>query len=416
MTKVAFWYDRPQEYTGGLNYMRNLLFALSTLDDKKIQPYIFFGRRVDADVVLPFEALATVVRTSVLDRKTLAWYLHKILFRCFGSLAMVHRVIHRHGISIVSHTDLLYGKRRPFRIVSWIPDFQYLHLPEFFTRDPATETVRMRTIAAQTDALILSSYSALEDYRRIAGPAQAGSVSVLQFVSQPSGALQISADPPTRARIEAKYGFHGRYFFLPNQFWKHKNHRVAFAAVKALKAQGMDVLLLCTGNPQDYRVRHTAYIDGLRQFIDDNDLARNILILGLIDYADVLFLMRHSVATLNPSRFEGWSSTVEEARSMGKRLILSDIPVHREQDPPEALFFDPDDEEALAQAMMTHWASASDAVTAQDELLAAADLRRRTVTYAEGYSRLVLTLGRDMPGTTDSDTAATTRTRHRQSR
>jgi 6-phosphofructokinase len=87
--------------------------------------------------------------------------------------------------------------------------------------------------------------------RCIANPA-AASVAVLQFVSQTSGALQNAAEPPTSAKIEAKYEFGGRFFLLPNQFWKHKNHAVVFAAVKALKEQGIECLILCTGNLQDY--------------------------------------------------------------------------------------------------------------------------------------------------------------------
>ena len=414
MTKVAFWYDRPQEYTGGLNYMRNLLFALSQLEEKKIQPYIFFGKRVDDDVARPFEALATVVRTSVLDRKSLAWFLHQILRRFFGSLLMVHVAIRRHGISIVSHPEHVFGNARPFRVISWIPDFQYLHLPELFPGlDTAAETERMRKIAAQTDALVLSSYAAREDYRRIADTTNPVSVTVLQFVSQPSGALQNAAAPLTRAGIEAKYGFQGRYFFLPNQFWQHKNHTVAFAAVKALKQQGIEVLLLCTGNLRDYRLKDTTYVNELKRFIADNDLGHNIRILGAIDYAEVLFLMRHCVAVLNPSRFEGWSSTVEEAKSMGKSLILSSIAVHREQDPPGALFFEPDDEHALAQAMATHWSTLSDAISAQDEQRAAKELRQRTIDYAEGYSRLVQSLESQVLGSTGRAEISPALRRHR---
>lgn len=391
MIKVAFWYDRPQEYAGGLNYMRNLLFALSQLKDKNIQPYIFFGKQVDENVVRQFSELATVVRTSILDRKSLAWFLHKILFRFFGSLLMVHLSLKKHGISVISHAEHVYGKSRSFRIISWIPDFQYLHLPELFPGlDTVLETKRMQRIAAQTDVLILSSYAALEDFRRIADPTIGVHVEVLQFVSQPSGALQAAVKPPTRACIEAKYGFQGRFFFLPNQFWQHKNHTVVFTAVKALKAQGIEVLLLCTGNLRDYRMTDTAYIDGLLKYIENNGLSRNIKILGSIDYVDVLFLMRSCVAVLNPSRFEGWSSTVEEAKSMGKQLILSSIPVHLEQNPSGAIFFDPADVQALSQAMATHWGNSTDVISKKDEEWAALELQKRTISYAEGYTSLVV--------------------------
>lgn len=51
---------------------------------------------------------------------------------------------------------------------------------------------------------------------------------------------------------------------------------------------------------------------------------------------------------MQPSLFEGWSSFVEEARALGLPALLSDIPVHREQNPPGAKYFDPHDPEQLA--------------------------------------------------------------------
>jgi len=57
----------------------------------------------------------------------------------------------------------------------------------------------------------------------------------------------------------------------------------------------------------------------------------------------VLLLIRQSIGVLGPSLFEGWGFGVDEARSVGKRLLISDIPAHREQNPPEAIFFNPQD-------------------------------------------------------------------------
>lgn len=46
--------------------------------------------------------------------------------------------------------------------------------------------------------------------------------------------------------------------------------------------------------------------------------------LGLVPRSDVIALMRYSISLINPSFFEGWSTTVEEAKSMGKQIILSE--------------------------------------------------------------------------------------------
>ena len=51
-------------------------------------------------------------------------------------------------------------------------------------------------------------------------------------------------------------------------------------------------------------------------------------------------LNANCVALINPSFFEGWSTTVEEAKSLGTKMILSNIELHKEQ-AKEAMFFDP---------------------------------------------------------------------------
>ena len=390
MAKVAFWYDRPQEYSGGLNYIRNLLHALSVAGDQRVEPYVFFGTRVDEKVIDQFRPLATVVRTEILDRKSVPWFIHKVLFKLFGSLLMVKRELRRHGISIVSHAENVYGRRAPLRVISWIPDFQYLYLPDLFPGlDSSAETRRLQKIIAETDAVVLSSHAAFQDFRRIAPAGSEARARVLQFVSQPNSRLTGDNGSILAQHIEEKYAFSGKFFFLPNQFWLHKNHAVVFEAVRLLKASGVDVLVLCTGNQRDYRLNNTSYADGLNEFIQTHRLQNNIKILGLIDYDDVLFLMKNCVAVLNPSRFEGWSSTVEEAKSIGKQVALSDIPVHREQDPLDARYFSPDDASGLAVILSELWSAPEGGVNGDREGQARARLHDRTVAYGRSYAELV---------------------------
>jgi glycosyltransferase involved in cell wall biosynthesis len=73
----------------------------------------------------------------------------------------------------------------------------------------------------------------------------------------------------------------------------------------------------------------------------------------MIPYDDVQALMLSAAALINPSRFEGWSTTVEEAKSLGVEMLLSDINVHREQAEQNALFFEQDKPAQLAEQMST---------------------------------------------------------------
>jgi hypothetical protein len=47
---------------------------------------------------------------------------------------------------------------------------------------------------------------------------------------------------------------------------------------------------------------------------------------------------------INPSLYEGWSTTVEEGKIFNKKMILSHLKVHKEQCGNKALYFDPKNE------------------------------------------------------------------------
>ena len=63
-------------------------------------------------------------------------------------------------------------------------------------------------------------------------------------------------------------------------------------------------------------------------------------------------LMYYSIAVINPSKSEGWSSTVEQAKSMGKMVLLSNLKVHKEQSPFRQFYFDPNNKQKLKSEMI----------------------------------------------------------------
>ena len=155
------------------------------------------------------------------------------------------------------------------------------------------------------------------------------------------------------SKVQEKYGIAGKYFFLPNQYWKHKNHKVVLEALRILKEDGNFVRVVSTGNTSDYRAPE--YFAEIKEFIKEHELVDRYLILGMIPYADVQALAEASLGYINPSFFEGWSTTVEEAKYRGKPILLSDLKVHREQAPEKSVFFDPNDSEELAKKMWDMW-------------------------------------------------------------
>ena len=78
-------------------------------------------------------------------------------------------------------------------------------------------------------------------------------------------------------------------------------------------------------------------------------------ILGLVTASDLLSLMRTAAVVIQPSRFEGWSTTVQDAKALGRPLLCSDIPVHREQAPEALGFFPCDRPDILGDLLVSHW-------------------------------------------------------------
>ena len=69
-------------------------------------------------------------------------------------------------------------------------------------------------------------------------------------------------------------------------------------------------------------------------------------------YNDLLSLIAYSIAVINPSKSEGWSSTVEQAKSYGKMVLLSNLKVHKEQNPKRNFFFKTDDVKNLSKKLV----------------------------------------------------------------
>ena len=60
-------------------------------------------------------------------------------------------------------------------------------------------------------------------------------------------------------------------------------------------------------------------------------------------------LIDKSHSVINPSFFEGWSTSVEEAKILNKIIILSNIKVHKEQNPEMSHYFDPNNSNDLTK-------------------------------------------------------------------
>jgi glycosyltransferase involved in cell wall biosynthesis len=181
-----------------------------------------------------------------------------------------------------------------------------------------------------------------------------------------------------------KHHLPDKFIYLPNQLWRHKNHLTAFRAVKILADRHSRVCLVCSGNLSDRR--NPAYKEEVFQYVKESGLSDRVFILGMVDFDDVYALIRQSCCVLNPSLYEGWSTTVEETKTIGKPMILSDLDVHREQNPPETVYFEPRNSEMLAAAMERAWQLYPAGPSRQMEETAARDYPGRSKRFAQSFA------------------------------
>ena len=193
--------------------------------------------------------------------------------------------------------------------------------------------------------IVFSSNNALEDFNKFY-PENKNRKEVLKFVS----VVDDSYSKLNISVLKKKFNLDKDYFIVPNQFWKHKNHTIIIEAAKVLKENKIEFLIVFTGKEFDYR--NPNYTIDLKKHIAENGLDDNFRFLGFIDRGEQLQLMKNSIAIVQPSLFEGWSTVVEDTKAINHVILLSDIPLHREQIKDNCVFFNPKDKIALADKLL----------------------------------------------------------------
>jgi len=348
MVKVGMVLHVDSQWLGGLNYFRNLLSAIRSLPDSSVEPVIFTGTKSNESFANfpPFQ----MVRSSLVHSGSPSWFLRKVVSYTSARDHMLEALLLKYDASVLSHSGYL-GAGSPIASIGWIPDFQFVRLPALYSRQERSRRSRIyREMCERCDMVILSSESAKGDFRAFA-PKYVDKVRVLKFVASPGPNEGVPSLPELRQR----YQFEGPYFLLPNQFWAHKNHRIVITALKLLRQQQKRLLVLATGSSVDDR--NSGFYRSLMQYAEGCKVSDRFRVLGIIPFSDLAGLMKHAVALINPSTFEGWSTSVEESKSAGKQVLLSDLPVHREQSPEFGQYFPADDAEVLAKKL---WATLQD--------------------------------------------------------
>lgn len=336
--RVGFTFIPRRLHAGGFNYLRNLFVALHRYRPGELEAVVFAGLSDDDDDLASFARIpgVEVVKRRAFERDHSGLTSALVAGTDYAAAAAFDKA----RVDVVFEHARFFGWRLPFPVVAWFPDLQHRSLPHLFSKAAWwRREIGFRAQLASGRSIILSSESALNDCKRYYARAR-NQMSVVKFASRPTDDL-LAANPGEIIRL---YELPEQYFYLPNQFWRHKNHQLVLDALTILAGQGIKPVVAVSGGPDE----PPAYFDSIMQEVEKRGLQENFRYLGMIPLAHVYALLRSCQALINPSRFEGWSTTVEEAKSFEVPMIISNLDVHLEQTNGAESYFDVDDAGALA--------------------------------------------------------------------
>ncbi|SDH36249.1 glycosyltransferase [Pseudomonas abietaniphila] len=340
---IPFNYD--ESWIGGTYYIKNLVSSLKLVDES-VRPEVW--------IISHSEKSFDFIRRST-GYLNLHWTKPELIKGIDGGISR--------RIKYLSWLTPWFRKQEfqfdmifPYPIdktmqqtVCWIPDFQDKRLPGFFdASELAAREQQHREYFTSYKHVLFSSDAARHDFEEFYPEADVQK-HVVQFAT-----FEQSDGKADHLEVLKKYDLDRRFFYCPNQFWVHKNHEVVIDAVQLLKKRGVEVVVAFSGKEHDHRAPdHTKK---LKDKVAQLGLSQNVVFLGFIPREDQMVIFKEAVSIVQPSLFEGWSTVIEDAKSVSQYVIASAIPANMEQAKENIEFFNPNAAFDLA-AIMEKYAS-----------------------------------------------------------
>ena len=373
-------------WIGGTEYIKNIIFALGSLPNdvrSTFEVCLLCSQSLEPSLYSEISPYLKTIYYQEVDLEPatflnrLGWKLSETVLQQPNS--RLEKFIKKEKIDFVYPCFKENKNRRFYRAAAWIADFQYQYFPELYSEQDLKNIKQgLADVARQVSTIVLSSKTAEADFKTFF-PEAAHKSKVLSFRTLARSAWH-EANP---YEVQQNYNLPDRFFLVSNQFWKHKNHLVVFKALEILQKQSIYPIIVCTDHIYDHR--QPKYADVILQTIHQFGLAQQVYLLGLIPRIEQIQLMRRSLAVIQPSLFEGWSTVVEDARALGKPMLLSDFSVHLEQRPPNSLFFERESPESLAPLLADWWEQRSPGPDLEQEAITKTNNLREVQAFGERF-------------------------------
>ena len=336
MKTIAFFFENNDTWVGEKNYLISLITSISK--NKSISLKIFCSKKDKKFLKKKKISSKYIISSRFFDQKSSLNYLKKILSKIFGYYdPLIFYFVRKYKLDIISH----FQPTRWCENIAWIPDLQHKTLKKNFT---SVEKIRrdklFNNYLVNSSSIITSSVDTkkkiLKYYKFDKDKTPIHVLNFIPFVDF--------------KKIKSLKKINNSYAYLPNQFWNHKNHIVVAKACKILKTRKIYIKFFLTGSR--YNQKNTKQYDLFFKYVRKNELQNYFKYLGFVSHEKVINLVYNAQFLINPSYYEGWSTTVEEGKILSKQMILSNINVHLEQRPNKAIYFNPNKYQELSKKLI----------------------------------------------------------------
>jgi glycosyltransferase involved in cell wall biosynthesis len=350
---VAFVFDCPK-YKGGFYYVMTLLQALLTSSNKSLIVLVGHDFALEDVPISVRSSRVKIIRSKSLTQHSVRNLIYRMFRACGFPLIFLYWAL-KHRIDVFSHSEAPSSLGFFYKSYNWIPDVQFVDLPHNFSLFSRIRYwQRFFSFIAASDKLIFSSQDTLTRCIKLY-PFFKKQITRKSFILRfcTSNLSSLYYDPSEIDSIISQGFSPDRpYLFLPNQFWQHKNHIVFLRAFRKVRHSYPTMQLLLTGSNQDFR--NPKYALDLSLSLASREFGHNIFYGGLVSRGLFSYLLKTCTALVNPSLYEGWSTTVEEALSVNKYLLISNLPVNIEQTKgySRVSYFDPESISSISSSLL----------------------------------------------------------------
>jgi glycosyltransferase involved in cell wall biosynthesis len=337
--KLGIIYNYSSSWMGGVIYILNIIGTLDFLEDsKKPEIYLFYRcdlRKFLSEIKYPY--LNAIEWNFPSPGKG---YLKSFLIR---KNIFVTEILSKYNLDTIFPVhDFPVKYKGRVKLVAWCADLQHKHYPGFFSKKIIIgRDIRIKLGLRNNNDLVVSSKAVKDDFVRFYKIRKDINFHIFHFVSVINNLKDIKFGD-----LKIKYNLPDKYFLVSNQFHKHKNHKVVLISLVKLKEKGINKHLAITGRFPNST--NSPYMAEIHRIIEENNLQDQISLLGVIPRNDQLQLMKHSQAIIQPSLFEGWSTVIEDGKSLQVPVVASNLPVNIEQLGKDGIYFNPHKPEELA--------------------------------------------------------------------